>query len=145
MGLGYLDYTTYEALGELQIEAGWQGSQHINVSLRATGVDELEGYTCSMWLVDRSDQDRGVVVVPPEPAECEYIPLEDMYPGDVPDDVDVDTVFMPWHQLIIEEPSDIIDRTLELRVSVRAEEGRTGRAWFNGPVTWMPEADDGTR
>lgn len=142
MGYGWDEFTSYDELGELQLQRGFQGGQHLNASLRATGVQDLNGLVCTLWVVDPTAAEEEQVVIEPHITECEFMTVGEMFAYQtVPEGMDPDTAFMPNLSIYVESPSAVLDRNLELRVEVVSPGGETGRAWYNGDVTWMPEPE----
>ena len=143
LGYGWDIYTSYDDLGELQLQRGFQGGQHLNASVRAheDQVGQINNLTCTTWLVDKSKSEDDNVVIEPYTEECEFMTVQDMFYDEVPEDVAPGTLFLPWLQLYVESPNVVLGKELELRVEIASPDGQIGRAWFNGPVTWMPEGD----
>ncbi len=142
LGTGWDEYETYDELGELPMMRGFQGGQHFNVSLRATDIDAGVEHTCIMWAVDPDAADEHTALIEPVTEPCEFVTADEVFYGSQPDDLDPDMVFLPYLRLVVESPSDVLDRTVELRVQIESGDGRVGRAWAQQPVVWGPDPED---
>lgn len=142
VGIGWDDYTTYDDLGELQMEQGFQGGQHFNASLRATGLGAVDGVGCTVWLVDPALPEDENVVVEPSFQTCDFETPEELYyetASELPDDLTV----LPGFRLVVDDPDALLGRELELRVQIDGPGEQVGRAWSRGVVTWMPNPYEG--
>lgn len=137
VGFGWQPWVSYHEYGELPMERGFQGGQHINASIRTYGLEPQPGaYICSIDLVGPSGEADGFDDIN---GDCEVgtpAELEISAPADLAED----SVIAPWLRLVV--PGDLDGQERELRVQIETPDGQIGRAWVKAPVTWMPTCED---
>lgn len=131
VGQGWEEYDPYEAGEGLPLEPGFQGGQHVNVSLRAKGVEPFVDMNVTVWLVRAADDE---LLAGPETFTESFEDSLSGYDVELPEGV----VALPWLRLLVEDPDRVVGEEVELRVQVDPGDGRTGRAWFRGTGEWGP-------
>jgi hypothetical protein len=131
IGWGWDDWQAYDDVGEIGMEEGFQGGQHIYVNLRAEDVAPGTSARTLAWLVRASD---GEVLAGPEEWDWAWESADDAYVQNVPDGVSI--LYGP--RIIIDSPGDIEGVEVELRVQTEVDGGRIGRAWATGTGVWLP-------
>lgn len=135
VGVGWDAFDPYDDGEPIPVEQGFQGGQHINVTLLAKDVEPDVDAVVTLWLVRGSDE------ALLEGPELEIRPFEEPeslgFTG-TPEGARV----LAGMRLLVDDPDAAIGEEAELRVQVDPGDGRIGRAWFRGTVEWGPSPWD---
>jgi hypothetical protein len=139
VGFGWEPWVAYESYGELPLERGFQGGQHLNASLRTFFLEPQEGqYLCSLSVVLASDPDGQPLA---ESTDVCDVGTPGQLEVPTPAGLEEGSLIAPWLRLIVDDDNHT-GELVELRVQVEAPDGQIGRALVEAPLTWMANCSE---
>jgi hypothetical protein len=131
VGIGFYCFDPYVDGQPILLQHGWQGGQHLNTTVIATGLEAFADDTLRMWAEDPA----GEVIAGITEITASFEPPVDLEPAP-PEG----SVVMRGPYLFVPEADPLLDaETVTLHIEVLTGDGRKGAWSATGDVVWMPD------
>ena len=131
VGIGFFCFDPYTENEPIFLQKGWQGGQHLNTTVVATGLEAFGNDTLRMW----AENEAGEILAGIFSLEASFEPPDDLEPA--PGE---GSLVMRGPYLFVPEPEPLLDAEyITLHVEVLTEDNRKGEWSMTGVVEWMPD------